>query len=134
MNEVVQKKFLYFHKGDPDADSGADSGSHDDVACFAADRLMYMEARTADKIRLVFDAQSESVLESASLGGQYHHVEIEVLAGKHKEVMQAIVEAINSPGVGGSEYGFIEVAHATAGRFLHPFIEGITLMALLDSD
>ena len=133
MNDINQKKFLYFHKGDPDADSGADSGSHDDVACFAADRLMYMEARTADKIRLVFDAQSENVLEG-TLAGQYHHIEIEVLAGKHKEVMQAIVEAINSNGVKGSEFGFIEVAHATAGRFLHPFIEGITLMALLDSD
>ena len=108
------KKYLYFATGAVDADDATE-----EVVMIEADKISYMEMRKTNDLRIFFDA---TVGQEVLGGDGDNHVEIalDITAGKHKEVMQAIADAVGASSK--KVPTMITIADSENGVFVSPHI------------
>ena len=118
------EKYLYFSKGTIDGTT-----STEEVACFPASKLSHFEMRNATDLRIFFTSQVEMDNDS---GIDLPVVALDITSGKHKEVMQDIVQAIAEPSIAGSNV-FVNIADEENSLFCSAHITACASIAVVDA-
>ena len=117
------EKYLYFNSDDDAAFDAANAN-----LCVAASRFRGFQKTQAgtDSLSLFFQpVQGQETIDSVAGGTEAHiiaetcdEVRLTITANKQREVMQAILAAIDAPKVSGTGKTFITVADAGRGDYL----------------
>ena len=117
------EKYLYFNSDDDAAFDAANAN-----LCVAASRFRGFQKTQAgtDSLSLFFEpVQGQEQIDTVAGGSEAHviattmdEVRLTITANKQREVMQAILAAIDAPKVSGTGKTFITVADAGRGDYL----------------
>lgn len=117
------ENYLYFGISGLD-----DAASTEQVACFPASQLTHIEMATTTNMKLFFASKTEMDNDS---GIDLPEVGLTVTAGKHKEAMQDLIEAINRPS--GGNFGFINIADSENSVFCSEHITACASITIVDA-
>jgi hypothetical protein len=114
-------KYLYFASGTIDGTT-----STEEVACFPADKLSHMEMSNTGDLRLFFESSQELTKDIDQAV-----VALDITVGKHKEVMEGIINTINTPY--SNSASMVVVADSENGVFAHPDITACASIAVVEA-
>ena len=117
------KKYMYFAASAPDSNA-----ANEEVVCFPADQLSHMEMATATQMRIYFESSQEN---DADSGIDAAHAVLTITSGKHKEVMETIVSALNSASA--IHKPMVVIADSENNEFIHANIEACASIAIVDA-
>jgi hypothetical protein len=119
------KKFLYFSTGAVD-----NTSSTEETIMFPAENISHFEATTATTLNIYLQSGNDQEQAADSVARANTNVRLNITSGRHKEVMEAIAEAIapNGPTV-----PFIVVADTANSVFLNQYITGCGGIIVVDA-
>ena len=119
----MKDKYLYFASAAPDGTAGTEQ-----VVCFPAAQMSHMEYISATSLRIYFESSQEN---DADSGIDAAHVALTITTGKHKEVIEGIINAINTPY--SNSTSMVVVADSENSVFAHQNITACASLAVVDA-
>ena len=115
-------KYLYFASAAPDG-----TAATEEVACFPASQMSHFEMASATQLRVYFHSNQEQDLSSVDSA----HAVLTITTGKHKEVIEGIINAITTPY--SNSASMVVVADSENSVFAHQDITACASIAVVDA-